>query len=317
MPGTRDPRRRPHRGTPAPPPRPATADLRGALRRAREDEAKFRAFFENAIDVLVCAEEDGRMTDINEAVRDVFGYAPEELLGKSYFDLDVLAPATTRRMKAALRRRPRRGAPPRIEFEAFRKDGTPIFVEVTFKALRRPRGGRYFVSIVRDITARKKLERQLRDHRQHLEELVRERTATLEDTNAALKVLLKRRENDKAELEEKITHNVRELLLPHVERLRAANLTHRQQNTIDMIEANLNEVISPFAHKLTSRFFNLTPAELQVANYIKHGRSTKAIAELLGVSANTVRFHRARIRSKLGLKRAKSNLRSYLRHLPE
>lgn len=317
MPDARIRGHRPNKRPGANPARPATAALRGALRSAREGEAKFRAFFENAIDVLVYVEEDGRMTDINDAVRDVFGFAPEELIGRSYFDLAVLAPATMRRMKAALRRRPKRGAPPRVEFEAFRKDGTPIFVEVTFKALRRARGGRYFVSIVRDITARKKLERQLRDHRQHLEELVQERTATLEDTNAALKVLLKRREDDKAELEEKITHNVRELILPHVERLKAANLTHRQQNTIDMIEANLNEVISPFSHKLTSRYFNLTPAELQVANYIKHGRSTKAIAELLGVSANTVRFHRANIRGKLGLNKAKSNLRSYLRHLHE
>ena len=73
--------------------------------------------------------------------------------------------------------------------------------------------------IARNITERKKMEEALKKRERELEENSR----NLEDANTALKVLLKRREEDKTELEEKVTCNMRELILPYIENLK---MTH-------------------------------------------------------------------------------------------
>ena len=79
-----------------------------------------------------------------------------------------------------------------------------------------------------------------------------------------------------------------------------------------MIKSNLKDIISPFARSLTGKYIGLTPTEIQVANMIKQGKTTKDIAELNNLSARTIEFHRDNIRSKLGIKNKKINLRTYL-----
>jgi DNA-binding CsgD family transcriptional regulator len=74
----------------------------------------------------------------------------------------------------------------------------------------------------------------------------------------------------------------------------------------------LDNIISPFISKLSSKFFNFTPMEIRVANLVKDGRTNKEIAELLCLSKNTILFHRYNIRRKLGLKHKKINMRSHL-----
>ena len=137
----------------------------------------------------------------------------------------------------------------------------------------------------------------------------------LEEVNAALKVLLKRREEDKLDLQDNVVLNVKELILPYIEKLKDDHLGPQQKTLVDIIESNIKEIVSPFATKLSSKFLNLTPTELQVANLIKDGRSSNEIAELMNLSPNTILFHRYNLRRKLGLKQTKVNLRSYLRSL--
>ena len=135
----------------------------------------------------------------------------------------------------------------------------------------------------------------------------------LEEVNAALKVLLKRREEDKIELGENILANVKELVLPYLEKLKKSQSEPHQMTLVDIIESNLKDITSPFATKLSSRYLNLTPTEIKVSSLIKGGKTTKEMADLLHLSVNTIRTHRFHIRSKLGLKKRKVNLRSYLR----
>jgi DNA-binding CsgD family transcriptional regulator len=56
---------------------------------------------------------------------------------------------------------------------------------------------------------------------------------------------------------------------------------------------------------------HITPRELQVANLVKEGKTSKEIAEFLHTTERTVVAHRANLRKKLGLKK-KANLRTYL-----
>jgi DNA-binding CsgD family transcriptional regulator len=70
--------------------------------------------------------------------------------------------------------------------------------------------------------------------------------------------------------------------------------------------------MSPFAQSLTSVYPGPTPTEIQVANLIKQGKTTKDIVELSNLSPRTIEFHRDNIRTKLRIKNKKINLRSYL-----
>lgn len=159
-----------------------------------------------------------------------------------------------------------------------------------------------------NITALKQAEEELRKRQVELK-LQRQ---NLEETNTALKVLLKRREDDKHELEESLVSNVKELVFPYLDKLHNARLDSREKTYLDIIESHLNEIVSPLLRKLSSRYLNLTPQEIQVASLVKGGKTTKEISQILFISENTVNFHRKNIRGKLGLKKKDTNLRSYL-----
>jgi DNA-binding CsgD family transcriptional regulator len=141
---------------------------------------------------------------------------------------------------------------------------------------------------------------------------LKKKTDNLEEVNTALKVLLRRREKDKIELEEKVLFNVKELVEPYLAKLVDTGLNGHQETYASIMKSNLEDIISPFIHRLSSRYLNLTPSEIQVANLIKQGRSTKEIAESLNLSARTIKFHRENIRRKVGIKNSKSNLRTHL-----
>jgi DNA-binding CsgD family transcriptional regulator len=144
---------------------------------------------------------------------------------------------------------------------------------------------------------------------------LKEQSYQLEEMNSALRVLLRQREEDKRDLEEKVISNVRNLVLPYVERLKKTHLDHRQSTYINILENNLTEVISTFAKQLSASTVNLTPREIQVANLLKQDRTAKEIAEILGLGEHTIISHRQSIREKLGLKNRKSNLKSFLQTL--
>ena len=60
---------------------------------------------------------------------------------------------------------------------------------------------------------------------------------------------------------------------------------------------------------------NLSHMEIQIANLIKAEKDSKEIADILGVSVNTVTTHRYHLRTKLGLKGKKVTLKSHLKSI--
>jgi DNA-binding CsgD family transcriptional regulator len=102
--------------------------------------------------------------------------------------------------------------------------------------------------------------------------------------------------------------SVRRLVLPYVARLRKTRLAPEQVACLDVIEANLCAIISPFVRKATARGLNLTPREIEIANLIRQGRKTKQIAGLLNLSPRSIDFHRANLRKKIGVQTTRANL---------
>jgi len=138
------------------------------------------------------------------------------------------------------------------------------------------------------------------------------RIQRLEETNEALKILLARGEDDKKLVEDRIKSNVKELVLPYVEKLKLTGLTVEQQTYLEIIETTIKNVFSSFLQKITSKQYHFTPKEIQVATLIREGKTTKQIADIMKVTRSAIGLHRHHIRNKLGLGKAKVNLRSYL-----
>ncbi|MGD9189161.1 MAG: response regulator transcription factor [Desulfobacteraceae bacterium] len=161
---------------------------------------------------------------------------------------------------------------------------------------------------IRYAIERKRVELKLLARERELEDQTRD----LEEVNAALRVLLKQREADKTELEERIVGNFRELVRPLLEKLKTSGLNDRQKAFVEIAENELNNILAPFLRKVSTGHLKLTPTEIQVANLVKHGKSTKEIAHLMHLSVKTVQVNRNNIRRKLGIINKKVNLRTYL-----
>lgn len=145
-----------------------------------------------------------------------------------------------------------------------------------------------------------------------LEHKVQKRTEELGQTNIALNVLLKQREQDNTVQEQQITANMSNLVEPYLLQLIKSRLNDQQQMLVDILSTNLSDLTSPFTTKLSSRLTRLTPAEIQVANLVRQGKQSKEIAALFHLSPGTINIHRKNIRKKLGLTHKKANLQSIL-----
>ncbi len=159
-----------------------------------------------------------------------------------------------------------------------------------------------------NITALKLAEQALKIQEQDLEA----QRKNLAEANTALKVLLKQREEDRADLENKILKNIKDLILPYVAKLKDKKLKAGETTLIDIIDSNLKDIVSPLLHRLANAKIILTPQEIQVAALVKEGKSSKEIADVLNVSTTTISFHRKNLRKKLGLDNKRKNLRAHL-----
>jgi len=152
-----------------------------------------------------------------------------------------------------------------------------------------------------DITARNLVQQQLEMH-----------SKELENTNTALRVLLKQVNENKTEMETKVMDNFSRLVAPYLDTLEE-NLAHTpQQEYIKMIRENIDKITSSFSMTLSSSYLGLSPREIQVADLVRHGRTNKEAASILNISINAVEFHRNNLRKKLGIQNRKINLRTHL-----
>jgi PAS domain S-box-containing protein len=149
------------------------------------------------------------------------------------------------------------------------------------------------------------------------EEELKHQADHLEKTNMALKVLLDHRDEERTRLKDGILLNVKKLVMPYLDKLDMFLPNDHAKTYLNIIKTNLETLVSPFTNNLSSKHLNLTPTEMQVADFVRNGFANKEIASHLNVSIDAVSFHRKNIRKKLGLIKRKTNLRSYLQRLSD
>ncbi len=274
----------------------------------RESEKKYRDLAEMLPQTVIETDETLLVTFANNFAMTATGYTEEDIKqGINLFDI-IREKDQSKIMESIDESPDYEGHPFGAECTALRKDGStfpmiaytsPITRDGRFAGLR---------GIFIDITERKRIETALRKREREF----KNQSGRLTEMNMALKVLLKNQDAEKKEHEEKILTNVRELVVPYIDKLKNSRLNAQQSTYIDIVEANLNTIISSFLRNLTSRYLNLTRREIELAYLIKEGKTTKEISELLNLSSRTIDSHRNRIRKKLGLSNRKINLKSYL-----
>jgi PAS domain S-box-containing protein len=166
----------------------------------------------------------------------------------------------------------------------------------------------YINGIMFDVTDQMKSNQALAAKGRELET----RTDNLSEVNTALRVLLKKRDEDRKALEDKVLYNVKSLIHPYLNKMKRSGLDARQRAYLEILESNLDEIVSPLSRKLSYDYLGFTPTEIKVATMVKQGKKAREIARLMGISMRTVEGYRYAIRDRLGIKGKKVNLRTYL-----
>jgi len=284
-----------------------TAESKWTKEALQKSQHQQKAILDNIPDMAWLKDTKSCYIAVNDAFDRVCGVSQEDIVGMT--DYDIWPSALADKYREDDKKVMECGKRKQVEEPLVDKNGRETWLETIKTPIFGDRGEIIGTAgIARDITLRKRAEDELKKRERELEA----KTRNLEEVNIALKVLLKRREEDKTELEEKVLSNVRELVDPYVEKLRKTSLSIDQAACVNIIETSLNDIVSPFLHNLRSKYLNLTPREIQIANLIREGKTTKEIGNLLNSSQGAIDFHRNNIRNKLGLKNKSANLRSYL-----
>jgi len=137
----------------------------------REREALLRATFEQAAVGIAVAGLDARFVRTNQVFQRMLGYSDEEMQSLTYVDITYPEDLPRNRELMAEVVEGKRTAFT-LEKRYCRKDGTPIWAQVTVSALPSDRGeARLFVGVIEDITQRRQAQEQLQRHREQLRDL--------------------------------------------------------------------------------------------------------------------------------------------------
>jgi PAS domain S-box-containing protein len=230
----------------------------------RQSEGRLRAIIEAAPDALFIVDAAGKITFANDQAAQLTGYPKRELLDRS---VETLMPAQYRASNA-LSRDAFRGAQgegtghARREVPLLRKDGSGCIVEISLASFTAD-GGPQFVAMARDVSARKRVEADMRETNESLERRVQQRTAAID-----------RAYRDLESFSYSVAHDLRAPL-------RAINgFTH-------LVLEREFEHLSPSSRELFDRVVrNARKMDELIEDVLRYSRSTTQLAELVQVDMN-------------------------------
>ena len=232
---------------------------------------------------------------VNPGFTRMTGYSAQEVLGKTprIFQGPKTDGSVLKQLKSTLQQ----GGVFFGQAINYRKDGTEFWNEWHIEPIRDEQGSvEYYVAIQHDITQRKASEE------------------AIQQKNAALKEILAQIEIEKKNIKDDVSLNVEEVLLPALRKLRRKGSV-LDRKYLDVLEQNLKNLTSSFGRNVSQKKFKLSPREIEIANLIKQGVSSKEICSMLNLSFKTVETHRNNIRRKLDILNKGINLTTYLQTL--
>jgi DNA-binding NarL/FixJ family response regulator len=194
-------------------------------------------------------------------------------------------------------------------------DGAGGFpAEATLRCVRLT-GHSLFQLILHDLSPQVELRADLRDQK-----------AEVEKMNIALTRVIKAVEEDRREMRQTLTSQVRQQMLPALDRIARAEAADVREGYRAVIEERLADLAGgdyvgqagPGQGGVAqdTALYRLSPREMEVCQLIQLGRTGAEIAGLLNLSFETIQTHRKNIRKKLGLRGTRTSLHAYLRQKP-
>jgi PAS domain S-box-containing protein len=158
------------------------------LARSRRDEGRYRLLAENIGDVITRVKMDGSSKYISPAIQQLLGWTFEEMSGQSQ---DYVYPEDRHLVLKAIGEAVTSGTPSRLEHRAVHRNGTVIWVECTFKALKDENGHvDDVVVVIRDMTQRRVLEDQVIEAKERAEKAAQAKSEFLANMSHELRTPL-------------------------------------------------------------------------------------------------------------------------------
>jgi len=141
----------------------------GLALRASEDN--YRSIFESAANLIAIVDKKGRIVDCNGKIEEVLGYEKEEVIGRSIAAL--FHPDHLYRVFEILKEVVKKGSSYNKQYQMVKKDGSRAYVSVNSTPLKNEKGKiTRVVSVVEDITDRKRVEEALFESEKRFRQLV-------------------------------------------------------------------------------------------------------------------------------------------------
>lgn len=285
-----------------------------AEQEVRASETRYRHLFEAANDAILIIK-NGIILDSNQEALNLTGRSRKELIGSSPLEFSPEIQASGALSKEVLMEKTAiafQDVPQVFEWRLTKKGGADIEVEVSlnrFKVNDDPHG----LAIIRDMTERNRMVRALKTREQELND----KTRYLEKVNEALKASLDHREIEKRSVEESMLIKLKRFVYPYLEELDKCSLESDARAYVNIIGTHLKNLTAQVSKTIAAKYMDFTPTEIRVADFIRDGKKSKEIANLLGLSPSSVQWHRKNIREKLGLTHKKVNLSTFLASLTD
>ncbi len=140
----------------------------------RESEERLRNIFSSSPDAITVSDSEGNIIECNQATLDMHGFSSkQELIGKNAFGL--IAQKDREKARESMKKTLEQGSVRNVEYVLLAKDGREFMGELSANVILNSFGNPMsFVAITKDITERKKMERQIRASLKEKELLLRE-----------------------------------------------------------------------------------------------------------------------------------------------
>jgi PAS domain S-box-containing protein len=277
------------------------------LKRLRESlhetEARNRAVLEGLPDLVFVIDRQGVVRKYEGGQRSQLLLPADRVVGSNL--TEALPPHIAAESIELIGRALDTGIPQQHEYEVATASGNEIFESRLVRY-----SDEECIGVVRNVTERKRMERQLEEANEKL----RVEHEDLLDKNTALRVVLSQIRSEVEEVKSQVHSNVERLILPAISRF-AKNASAKDKVYAEVIESLVREISSSFARNLQQNSSRLTPREVEICTMIKSDFQSKEIAANLNLSIRTIEKFRQRIRIKLGIANKDINLATYLKSL--